>query len=207
MKLQVAIDRVTLERAVGLVEQLNQADIIEIGTSLTKDYGLACVQKTSPHKGSAKLLVDIKTMDEAAYEFRQYFEAGADILTVMGAAAYETVKICYDEAEKYGKEVMIDLLECDEQRIETIAHFENAIYALHFSKDQDKQVSVVEEVQRFAQCFPQVKRIALAGGLDLTSLKELQSTSLEIAIVDSSIVSHANPGAVLQQYKEVLEHE
>lgn len=204
MKLQVAIDRVPLERASDLVQQLNQADILEIGTSLTKDYGLECVRQTKPYQGAAKLLVDIKTMDEGAYEFRQYFAAGADILTVMGAAAYETVAICYEEAEKHGKEVMIDLLSCDAARIERIAHFDNAIYALHFSKDQHQAVDLQEEVLRFTRRFPQVKRIALAGGLDLTSVQELMATPLEIAIVGSNIINAADPVALLHQYKEVM---
>lgn len=206
MKLQVAIDRVPLEHAIDLVKQLNQVDILEIGTSLTKDYGLDCVRQIMPHKGNAKLLADIKTMDEGAYEFRQYFDAGADILTVMGAAAYETVAICYEEAKKYGKEVMIDLLCCDEARIEAISHFDQAIYALHFSKDQNEAVSLSEEVARFARRFPHVKRIALAGGLDVVGLQELQKTPLEIAIVGSSIINAPDPAKTLQEYKEVLEH-
>ena len=40
MKLQAAIDRVTLEQAKDLARQLDPiVDIIEMGTSLIKDYG------------------------------------------------------------------------------------------------------------------------------------------------------------------------
>lgn len=204
MRLQVAIDRVPLARAKELVQELNQADIIEIGTSLSKDYGLQCVTETKAFKGTAKLLVDIKTIDEAAYEFTKYFEAGADILTVMGAGAYETVEICYQVAEKFGKEVLIDLLECDEERIERIAHFENAIYAMHFSKDSNQKVSVVDEVKHFVARFPHIKRIALAGGLNLETMAALKETPLEIAIVGSAIVGKEAPQKELEKYLEVL---
>ena len=41
MKIQVAIDRVTLNKAIEIIESVKDSvDIIEIGTSLIKDYGL-----------------------------------------------------------------------------------------------------------------------------------------------------------------------
>lgn len=64
MKLQVAIDRVPLEQAKTLVTALNEADIIEIGTSLSKDYGLDCIRQTKELKKTSQILVDIKTIDE-----------------------------------------------------------------------------------------------------------------------------------------------
>ena len=41
MRLQVAIDRVNLKTAEAMIEEMRgMADIIEVGTSLIKDYGL-----------------------------------------------------------------------------------------------------------------------------------------------------------------------
>ena len=41
MKLQLAIDRVTLEDAINILEDTQEfIDIVEIGTSLIKDYGI-----------------------------------------------------------------------------------------------------------------------------------------------------------------------
>ncbi|MHC5248595.1 orotidine 5'-phosphate decarboxylase / HUMPS family protein [Enterococcus sp. LJL90] len=204
MKIQVAIDRVTLSEACLLVNQLQAADIIELGTSLGKDYGLLSVTETKKIAGSAKILADIKTIDEGEYEFRQYFAAGADILTVMGASALETLEICYQVAEELGKEMMIDLLECSVEKIAQIAHFEKAIYSLHFAKDSQKPVSVVEEVQNFKARFPQIKRTALAGSLTLEKVAELKDSGLEIAIVGSSIVKSPEPQKELVKFKEVL---
>lgn len=205
MKLQVAIDRVSLTQAKQLIKEINGADIIEIGTSLSKDYGLDCIKQTKNLKKNSKLLIDIKTIDEGEYEFRQYFEAGADILTVMGAAAPETIEICCKVAEEYHKEVMIDLLECSKERITQISHYKNAIYAMHFAKDSNKEVSVMEEVQRFNEIFPKIKRIALAGGLDYEKTKALSKTNLEIAIVGSSISKSENPKEEVAKYLEAIQ--
>ena len=67
MKLQVAIDRTDLETAEAMIEEIKEsADIIEIGTSLIKDYGLdrsvAYFRKRFPEQC---FLADIKTCDEA----------------------------------------------------------------------------------------------------------------------------------------------
>lgn len=205
MKIQVAIDRVTLEQAKRLTEELNTADIIEIGTSLTKDYGLTCVHELLPHKGTAKLLADIKTIDEGAYEFQQYFEAGADILTVMGASAVATLDSCYEVTQRYGKEMLIDLLECSDEKIARISHYPKAIYSLHFSSDAGGEHDVVKELQQFIQKYPKIKRLALAGGLTEASLKALKNTPLEIGIVGGAVTKADDPKKTLNRMIEVIQ--
>ena len=70
MKLQVAIDRVPVEQAVRIIQAIDgQADIIEIGTSLTKEFGLRALRPVLEAAGNTSVLADIKTCDEGAYEF------------------------------------------------------------------------------------------------------------------------------------------
>lgn len=82
MKLQVAIDRISLDKAIDIAKQLNGiVDIIEIGTSLVKDYGNKSIRAISEVVTQSKVLVDSKTIDEGNYEFNQAFKNGADIVT------------------------------------------------------------------------------------------------------------------------------
>ena len=61
MKLQTAIDRVNLSQAEELVKLFaGKTDIIELGTSLVKDYGLFALKKLNQYKKDSLLLVDIK---------------------------------------------------------------------------------------------------------------------------------------------------
>ncbi|MDM8214450.1 orotidine 5'-phosphate decarboxylase / HUMPS family protein [Enterococcus hirae] len=204
MKLQAAIDRVDLADAVVLAAKLNTADIVEVGTSLIKDYGLEAVREIKKVIGTSQLLADIKTIDEGEYEFRQFFDAGADILTVMGASSPETLEICYQVTQEYEKEMLIDLLECSAERIAKIAHFKEAIYGMHFSKDSGRDIDVVKEVNQFIRTHPAIKRLALAGSLNLEKVKKLQKTPLEIAIVGSAIVSSTRPANEIKKFKEVM---
>ena len=111
MKLQVAIDRVKLDDAVRVANQLDSVvDIIEFGTSLVKDYGLLAIKRADLNLHHAQLLIDLKTIDEGPYEFKQGFAAGADILTVMGASSVDTIKKVYEIAEAQDKEMYIDMM-------------------------------------------------------------------------------------------------
>lgn len=47
------------------------------------------------------LLADLKTCDEGAYEFKQGYEQGFDILTVMGSSSRETLEKCYEVSQSY----------------------------------------------------------------------------------------------------------
>lgn len=204
MKIQVAIDRVSLEEMQQLIPQLTSADIIELGTSLVKDFGVHSLLEAKKLVSEVPLLVDLKTMDEGAYEFQKYFDNGADVLTVMGASTPETIEICYTVCQKYGKELFIDLLACSDETIQRISGFKEAIYGLHFAKDQKKEVDLVAEVEKFKINFPQIKRLALAGSLTLEKVKVLKNTDLEILIVGSSIIKAPSPKKALAQFKEVL---
>ena len=63
MKLQTAIDRVTLSKAEEMVKIFaGKTDIIEIGTSLIKDYGLFALKQLNEYKKIRMLLAELKNM-------------------------------------------------------------------------------------------------------------------------------------------------
>lgn len=205
MKLQVAIDRVSFEKAAELVEEFEGiADVIEIGTSLVKDYGLLKLKDITNKVNKSKVLGDIKTSDEGAYEFRQGFEQGFDILTVMGSASFETISKCYEVSEEYNKVMMIDLLECSKEKIDEISNFDNAIYCIHTSIDKKRVIAIGDEIEEFKKTFPRIKNIAVAGGIKIDSIEELKKYDVELVIVGSAITSSNNPKEVSKGFKEAI---
>ena len=206
MKLQVAIDRVTLEKAESLVKAFDGvADIIEIGTSLVKDYGLLKLKELTSKTISSQILGDIKTSDEGAYEFKQGFKQGFNILTVMGSASLETIEKCYEVSEKSNGTMMIDLLECSDKKIKEISNFRNAIYCIHASIDREKLINPGKIIKIFKEKFPKINRIAVAGGITLDSITELNKYNIELVIVGSAITGTDNPIEIAKQFKEVIE--
>lgn len=206
MKLQVAIDRVPLADAVALAQQLDgKVAIIEMGTSLVKDDGLAGFRAMRAAIRTSQLLIDLKTIDEGGYEFKQGFAAGADILTVMGAASLATLQTTAAATDAAKKEMMIDLMEVDAAKQQAISIFPNAIYALHHSTDRQDHLDPTATVANFHAAFPQLKRLAIAGGIDLAGVTALAAQGLtEIAIVGSAITKAADPVATVQQFMEAI---
>lgn len=199
--LQVACDRVSLKQAKELAQLVNaQGVIFEMGTSLVKDYGLIGMKEIRQVLTDSLLLIDLKTIDEGAYEFTQGFEAGGDILTVMGAASLETLESCYEVAEKYGKKMMIDLLEVNDEKISQLVHLKNAIFCLHHSVDKKEKQDPVKAIQGFKQKFPTIKHLAIAGGIDLSGVKSLRAEKVEIIIVGSKITKAKDVVATLQTF-------
>lgn len=85
------------------------------------------------------MVADIKTFDNAKYEFELCFRAGADIATVMGAAPPVTLRTCMDTAGQFGRQVMVDLLNTQAHQQAEIARLENIIVCQHISKDQQEE--------------------------------------------------------------------
>ena len=205
MKVQVAIDRVELDKAIALVEKFNGvADIIEIGTSLIKDYGLLNLKKLHLKATNSLILGDIKTNDEGTYEFTMGYNQGFDILTVMGSSSLETLQKCYDVSKEYNKKMMIDLLECSYEKIKEISRFYEAIYCLHTSVDKSNSNNIIYELREFKLKFPLIKNIAIAGGINLEVIKKLKNEDINIVVIGSSITAAKDPMKVLNEIKEEL---
>lgn len=209
MKLQTAIDRVSLDEAVNFAKIFDgSTDILELGTSLVKDYGNKAIDKVSSVLEHTELLVDSKTIDEGNYEFTQAYQHGAEIVTAMGAASYNTLEICYNTSREYNKTIMIDLLEVNDTKMAELSDFEDAIFVLHHSADRKDKHDASANVAEFTQKFPFVKRIAVAGGIDLEQAKQLAKQGLtEIVIVGSKITKAEYPKKMLLNFKEGIQDE
>ncbi|MBO0453416.1 orotidine 5'-phosphate decarboxylase / HUMPS family protein [Candidatus Enterococcus murrayae] len=202
MRLQTAIDRVSLEEAIALAKQLDgKTDILEMGTSLVKDYGNLAIEKLRESLPQTTLLVDSKTIDEGAYEFNQAFRYGGDIVTVMGAASLATLQACYEVAQKENKTMMIDLLEVADEKIEEIKNFPEAIYTLHHSVDRKDQFDAASSVDAFHKKYPNINRLAIAGGIDLDQARILAEQGIiEVVIVGSKIAKAADPLKAVNEF-------
>ncbi|PJM73363.1 3-hexulose-6-phosphate synthase [Bifidobacterium primatium] len=210
MKLQVAIDRVDIPRAEAIIRQVAaSADVIEIGTSLTKEFGVRAlaplIEAAHEVRSEAAVLGDIKTCDEGKYEFDLGFDCGFAYLTVMGSSSLGTLKVCYESAAAHDGVMMIDLLECDDDCIEKISVFPDAVYCLHTSVDSGATADPVGQVRAFRARYPQIGRIAIAGGIRKDQLAGLAAEGVEIAIMGSAITKADDIAAAAAACKALCE--
>ncbi|MFL2063750.1 orotidine 5'-phosphate decarboxylase / HUMPS family protein [Latilactobacillus sakei] len=207
MKLQVAIDRVTLEDAYQSIQQLDGiVDIIEIGTSLIKEYGLFALSDFKSKVVHSELLFDLKAIDEGVYEFEKGYAANADSLTVMGSASIDTLKQTYNLAMSAKKMILIDLLETNNDKINQLKQFDEAIFNLHYSYDNKNQnFDAVKAVSEFHTNFPEIKNIAVAGGINLDQAEKLNKQGIvDRIIVGGSIMNSRNSIEAANKFTEVI---
>ena len=75
------------------------------------------------HFPDKEILADMKIMDAGYYEAEEALKAGADYVTVLGVTDNLTIQGCKEAAEKYGKEIVVDMI-CVENMEERIAKLE-----------------------------------------------------------------------------------
>lgn len=206
MRLQAAIDRVTVERAAEIIGQINgRADIIEIGTSLIKDYGLdSSVKVLKEQYPDQCFLVDIKTCDEGEYEFRKAYEAGGDIPTVMGFSSISTLKACQKVAKEFQKEYMIDLLEVPDDKLEILKkEFPEAIFCVHLPSD-NQGVGLEALVKNRCEKLAGIDKIAVAGGVKLENIPLLTQRGIDTVIVGGAISKSENIEKAAQAFAQKI---
>ena len=204
MKIQTAIDRVSLERLLEIGESIyGHTDIVEVGTSLIKDYGTpASVGAMREHFPDMVILADIKTCDEGAYEFRKAYEAGADYATVMGFSSDATIKACLQVAQEFGKECFIDILEVSDERLAHLTEqFPEAVFGIHLPSDMQGE-GLTELVRDKCRLLKNVHAVAAAGGVKIGNLPFLKEAGIDIAIVGGAITKAEDIGAAAQEFKD-----
>ncbi len=201
MKIQLAIDRVSVEKALDYIKAAEESvDIVEIGTSLIKDFGMAAVRTIKEAYPNKAILADIKVMDEGEYEFNAVYRAGADIATVMGAAALKTIVACKKVANELGKDYMIDLLEVNEEKLEKIVkEADDAIFCVHLPSDQHGK-GLKELIESSCHRMKGIKRLAVAGGVNLETINLIKESGFEIVIIGGAITRADNIELAAKQF-------
>jgi len=111
MKLQLSLDLVTLPEAIQVLNQVaDLIDIAEIGTPFIIRDGVRSIRELRRAFPTLALLADLKIMDAGEHEAALAFEAGADIVTVLGVAHDATSRGALTAASHYGRQVMVDMI-------------------------------------------------------------------------------------------------
>ena len=207
MKLQVAIDRVSIEKAIDIIREVDEyADIVEIGTSLIKDFGLESVRRIKKEFPNKVILADIKTVDEAEYEFEAVYNAGADIATVLGGASIETLRICQRVANKYSKDYLIDLIEVSKEKQEALKEFSDGIICVHLPSD-NYGIGLEDLINSTIGSLKDFNRLAVAGGISKESISIIKEVSFDIAIVGGAITKSKNIKEAAKAFKSLMEDD
>lgn len=207
MKLQAALDTLTLEECIALLDETRGSiDIAEVGTPFVIEEGMRPVREFKKRFPEVEVLADVKIMDAGEYEADKCFEAGADICTVLGVSNNATIEGVVRSARKHQKKVMVDMIEVPNlaERAQEIDAMGVDYICVHTAFDVQKtgkdpldDLKVVNKVLKNA-------RSAVAGGVKLTTIDSIVEEGAEIIVVGGYICNANDRAATARELKAHL---
>ncbi|ADV46908.1 3-hexulose-6-phosphate synthase [Nitratifractor salsuginis] len=206
MKLQLAIDVLTSEEALVLAKKTSKyIDIIEIGTPLIKHEGVRLISLMKALHPKKELLVDLKTMDVGEYEADFCFEAGADIVTVLGVADIKTIEGAIVSAKKHGKKVVVDMINVADKitRAKEVAELGADYVGIHSGIDQQNAgQSPLADLKKLSKAVD--IPLVVAGGINLDTLDEIIACKPEVVVVGGAITGAKNPKKIAKKISKKI---
>ena len=208
MKLQVAFDLQSSDEILNFLEKNGDLiDIIEIGTPLIIKEGLKSVLKIKKKFPKQTVLADLKIMDAGLLEAQIGFDAGADIVTVLGLASTKTLYGVKKTAVKYSKEVMVDMINhpYPENKWNELKNMEMGLCCLHTANDDSKDGETpLNDLERFYNLHGG-KNIAVAGGINPDMIRKINIFHPEIVIVGGYIANSRNHRVALEEIHKAMD--
>lgn len=205
MKLQLALDIITLPDALRLLETVQDSiDIVEVGTPFVLQDGVRAVREIKKSFPRLEVLADLKIMDAGEYESMLGFEAGADIVTVLGAADDATILGAVHSARRREGQVMVDMIGVSqlEHRVREIDALGVDYICVHTAFDlQHTGRDPLSDLQRLTKTVKSAKT-AVAGGIKLATLDPILQLSPSIVIVGGGIMGQPDCKATAAAIKQ-----
>lgn len=207
MKLQLALDLVDIPGAIELVKEVQDyVDVVEIGTPVIINEGLKAVKEVKAAFPNLTVLADLKIMDAAGYEVSQASAAGADIITILGAAENESIKGAVEEARKQGKQILADMIAVKDIAARAVELDELGVDYICVHTGYDLQAVGKNSFEDLATIKKVVKnaKTAIAGGIKLETLPDVIKEQPDLVIVGGGITSKEDKKAAAAKMQGLI---
>jgi len=207
MKLQLSLDMVDLNEALCYIEETkNSIDIVEVGTPFALKYGVKAISLIKEKYPSKELLADFKIMDGGNYEASIAFDAGADIVTVLGVSSDITIAGAISAARKFQRKIMVDLIGVVEieKRIPLIEKLGVDYLCVHTAVDVQNGLNSPIAQFILAKKIVTIAKLAIAGGLNIRNIGEIVFYKPDIVVVGAGITSEPDRAKAAADIKRKL---
>lgn len=213
MLLQLALDTPHAGAVRRLLDQTAfGVDVIELGTPLLIRYGVDIISGIRGDYPGKKILADLKIVDAGAVESGLAFDAGADIVTVLGTAHQATLREAGEQAKRSGGRIMADLITA--RGVDEAVRLARALdlagvdfICLHTAFDAqglDDSEPIPERVDRVGAVVRRAG-LAVAGGLNPRMIERLVPRGPDIVVVGSYVTGNADPGRAVRRIREIMD--
>lgn len=206
-KLQVAIDLLTTEEALALAAKVAPyVDIIELGTPLIKNMGSAVITAMKNAHPDKLVFADLKTADAGELEADIAFKAGADLVTVMGAAGDATIIGAVKAAKAHGKGVVVDTIGYPDRvkRAQEVTKLGVEFVELHAGLDEQWTAGysiqvLIDETARVG--VP----VSVAGGVNIANVAAVVKAGAQVVVAGAAIYGAEDPAAAAKALREAID--
>ena len=210
--LQVALDYFSLPPAIVMASKVAPyVDIIEIGTPLCKAAGMEAVRAIREVCPDKIILADLKTPDVGDLEAKMAFDAGADMMTVIGGAALATVELALKTAKEEGKEMLMELTgvrdilararEWKEIGVERMVYHRGWDEQTFDRQWQDEDKVVIRKLINMGF------KVTVTGGITLDLVPFFQDLPVSVLIAGRAIHQADDPAASAHEFRSTIHRQ
>jgi 3-dehydro-L-gulonate-6-phosphate decarboxylase len=207
--LQLALDYISLPPALAMALKVaDEVDIIEIGTPLCKAAGVEAIRSVRQVCPGKLILADFKSPDVGGLEAQMAFDAGADMMTVIGGAPLATVESALKVAQERGKEMLMELTgvrdiiaRAEEWRAIGV---ERMVYHRGWDEQTFDRQWGPEDLAVIGQLIDMGFKITVTGGITVELLPFFKELPVSVIIAGRAIHQAADPAASARQIKNTI---
>lgn len=207
--LQLALDFTSLPAALAMALKAGSAvDIIEIGTPLCKAAGMDAVRAVRAAWPDKLILADVKSPDVGGLEAQMAFDAGADMMTVIGGAPLATVQAALDVARTQGREMLMELTGVRDIVARAQEWREIGVDRLVYHRGWDEQAANrewgEEDLVTIQRLIDMGFRVTVTGGITVDILPIFQHIPVSVIIAGRAIHQADDPLASAQELRSTI---
>src|SRR5512143_1875404 len=207
--LQVAMDYVSLPKALEMAVLVSpEVDIIEIGTPLVKSAGMEAVRAMREICPNKLILADVKTPDVGGLEAAMAFDAGADMMTVIGGATLATVEQALAVARKRGKEMLMELTGVRDIVARATEWRQIGVDRIVYHREWDAQSAgrlwTEDDKVIIRKLIDMGYKVTVTGGMTLDLLPFFADLPISVLICERGIRGAPDPRAAARQMRLAL---
>ena len=209
--LQAALDYISLPPALAMALQIApEVDILELGTPLCKAAGLEAIRSIREVLPDKIILADLKTPDVGGLEAKMAFDAGADMMTVIGGAALATVAQALEVARQENKEMLMELTGVRDIIARAKEWREIGVERMVYHRGWDEEAAAREWTDEDKKVVRQLIdmgfHITVTGGITVELLPFFQDLPVSIIIAGRAIHQAKEPRASAHQFRSTIHH-
>ena len=207
--LQLALDYISLPPAIAMaVKVAPHVDVIEIGTPLCKAAGIEAVRAIREVCPDKLILADLKTPDVGGLEAKMAFDAGADMMTVIGGAPMATVESALKVAQQMGKEMLMELTGVRDIIARAKEWKQVGVQRMVYHRGWDEQTFHREwsedDKHTVRQLIDMGFKVTVTGGITVELLPFFQDLAVSIIIAGRAIHQAKDPAASALEMRSAI---